>query len=199
MISFDCLLNDDQTFFKFKHEISSETMNPRDEIVQIVDLDNNETGTAARHEMRAKGLPHRATYILVFNNNGELFVQKRTMTKDIYPGYYDIATGGVVLAGESYDESARRELEEELGIRDTELSAHFTFLYEDGTNKVWGRVYSCTYDGPLTLQAEEVESGFFMVPQAVLALSKKEPFTPDGIYVLKRYLGLAYGEYRYDN
>jgi hypothetical protein len=44
------------------------------------------------------------------------------------------------------------------------------------------------YDGEMILQEEEVESGFFAVPDAVLALSEKEPFTPDGIYVLKRYL-----------
>jgi 8-oxo-dGTP pyrophosphatase MutT (NUDIX family) len=165
-------------------------MNPEDEIVLIVDADNKITGRAPRHEMRAKGLPHRACYILVFNSLGELFVQKRTMSKDIYPGYYDIATGGVVLAGETYEESARRELAEELGIRTVELTPHFTFLYEDGSNRVWGKVYSCTYDGELTLQAEEIESGFFDAPDDVLALSKKEPFTPDGLYVLRRYLGL---------
>ena len=166
-------------------------MKPQDEIVLIVDPDNNEIGSAPRHEMRAKGLVHRATYILVFNGRGELFVQKRTMTKDIYPGYYDVAAGGVVLAGESYDEAARRELEEELGVRDTDLSAHFTFLYANEANRVWGRVYSCTYDGAITLQAEEVESGFFMTPQKVLALSEKVPFTPDGVKVLKQYLGLT--------
>ena len=163
-------------------------MNPRDEIILIVDRNNQVTGNAPRHEMRSKGLPHRATYILVFNSLGELFVQKRTMTKDIYPGYYDIATGGVVLAAESYYESARRELEEELGIRDTDLTAHFTFFYEDGTNQVWGRVFSCIYDGELTLQEEEVESGFFAAPDNVIALSGQKPFTPDGIYVLKRFL-----------
>lgn len=166
----------------------------KDEIILIVDANNNITGSAPRHEMRAKGLPHRACYILVFNSLGELFVQKRTMSKDIYPGYYDIATGGVVLAGESYDESARRELAEELGIRNVELFAHFTFLYEDGSNRVWGRVYSCTYDGELNLQAEEIESGFFGAPDYVLALSKKEPFTPDGLYVLQRYLRLKEAE-----
>ena len=163
-------------------------MNPEDEIVLIVDDHNKIAGSSSRQEMRAKGLPHRACYILVFNSAGELFVQKRTMSKDIYPGYYDIAAGGVVLAGESYDESARRELAEELGIKDTNISSHFTFLYEEGTNRVWGRVYSCIYNGKLTLQAEEVESGFFMAPQMLLALSEKERFTPDGIYVLKRYL-----------
>jgi isopentenyldiphosphate isomerase len=140
--------------------------------------------------MRSRGLPHRATYILVFNSKGELFVQKRTTSKDIYPGYYDIAAGGVVLAGESYDESASRELEEELGIKDTELTSHFPFCHEDGSNIVWGRVYSCIYDGEMSLQEEEIENGFYMTPDKVIALSEKEPFTPDGLYVLKRYLRL---------
>ena len=163
-------------------------MNPGNEIVLIVDRDNMETGSAPRHEMRSKGLPHRATYILVFNSRGELFVQKRTMGKDIYPGYYDIAAGGVVLAGESYDESAERELAEELGITGATLIPHFIFFHDEGKNQVWGRVYSCTYDGEMTLQAEEVESGFFAVPEEVLARSAKEEFTPDGVYVLRRYL-----------
>ena len=163
-------------------------MNPRDEIVLIVDRNNRETGTAPRHVMRRRGLVHRAAYILVFNSRNELYVQKRTKTKDIYPGCYDVAAGGVVLAGESYDESARRELQEELGLRDTTLVSRFTFYYEQGQNRVWGRVYSCIHDGQIHLQAEEVESGFFAAPDAVLALTETEPFTPDGIYVLKRFL-----------
>lgn len=165
-------------------------MRASDEIVLIVDKDNSETGSASRHEMRAKGLVHRATYILVFNGKGELFVQKRTLNKDIYPGFYDVAAGGVVLAGETYDESARREVAEELGIRHAELTPQFTFFYEEGSNRVWGGVYSCIHDGELTLQAEEVESGFFSAPEEVLALSQKEPFTPDGLYVLKRFLSV---------
>ena len=163
-------------------------MNPGDEIVLIVDKDNNETGRVPRHEMRTRGLPHRACYIMLFNSKGELFVQKRTRSKDIYPGYYDVAAGGVVLAGESYDTSARRELEEELGIRGAVLTPRFTFYYEEDTNQVWGRVYTCIHDGELTLQAEEIESGFFAAPEEVVARSRKEPFTPDGLYVLQRYL-----------
>ena len=165
-------------------------MRAQNEIVLIVDKNNKAVGCLPRSEMRAKGLPHRAAYILVFNSRGELFVQKRTMTKDIYPGYYDIAAGGVVLAGESYSQSATRELTEELGINDIPLSSHFTFHHEDGSNLVWGRVYSCIYDGKITLQEEEIESGFFMAPDKVLELSEKEPFTPDGLYVLRRYLKL---------
>ncbi len=164
-------------------------MDPGEEIIQVVDDDNRETATVSRREMRARGLVHRASYILVFNSKGELFVQKRTQDKDIYPGYLDVAAGGVVLVGESYEEAARRELAEELGISGTPLVAHFTFFSREKDNPVWGRVFSCIHDGSLTLQETEVESGFFARPEAVLALSRKKPFTPDGLYVLQRFTG----------
>jgi isopentenyldiphosphate isomerase len=165
-------------------------MSAGDEIITIVDADNNVVGSAKRCDMRAKGLPHRASYILVFNSKGELFVQKRTMSKDIYPGYYDVATGGVVLADESYDLSAERELAEEIGARNTVLTPHFDFKHEDDNNIVWGRLYTCIYDGEITLQEEEVESGEFLTVDEILVLSQKEPFTPDGLNVFKRYLKL---------
>ena len=79
-------------------------MDAADELVTIVDKDNNEVGVVPRREMRSGRLRHRATYILVVKSKGELFVQKRTQTKDVFPGYYDVAAGGVVLAGESYEE-----------------------------------------------------------------------------------------------
>lgn len=54
--------------------------------------------------------------------------------------------------------------------------------------KVWGSAYSCIYDGEIILQEEEVDSGDFYTVEDVLFMSEQEPFTPDGIYVLKRYL-----------
>jgi isopentenyldiphosphate isomerase len=163
-------------------------MNPSDEIITIVNRANNEVDQVPRRIMRAQGLIHRATYILVFNHTGEIFVQKRTMSKDIYPGFFDVATGGVVLAGESYELSAKRELAEELGVANVELAAHFDFFHEDADNRVWGRVFSCTTDGPFILQEEEVEDGFFMGVKQVLTMNEKESFTPDGIQVLKRFM-----------
>ena len=117
-------------------------MSAADEIVVIVDEHNNVVGAAPRREMRAQRLPHRSTYILVFNSQGALYVQKRTMTKDVFPGYYDPAAGGVVLAGESYEESAQRELYEEMGIRDVPLTPLFTFYFADERTRVWGKVFS---------------------------------------------------------
>ena len=160
----------------------------QEETVTIVDEENRVIGAAPRSRMRADGLPHRATYILVFNDEGELFVQKRTMGKDIYPGYYDVATGGVVLAGESYEDAAERELAEELGITGVRLKSHFDFFHEDAGNRVWGRVFSCIYNGDVNLQAEEVESGAFYPVHEILEISSKRLFTPDGLYVLQRFL-----------
>jgi isopentenyldiphosphate isomerase len=165
-------------------------MSTADEIVAIVDEHNNVIGAAPRREMRAKHLPHRSTYILVFNSRGDLYVQKRTLTKDVFPGYYDPAAGGVVLAGESYETCARRELEEEMGIRDVPLTWLFDFYFaESERTRVWGGVFSCVYDGEIVLQEEEVESGAFVPIRDILHRAQTEPFTPDGLYVLSRYLG----------
>ncbi|MGE3538521.1 MAG: NUDIX hydrolase YfcD [Candidatus Tectimicrobiota bacterium] len=166
-------------------------MSAADEIVLIVDEHNRVVGSAPRHVMRAQGLAHRSTYILVFNSQGALYVQKRTMTKDIFPGYYDPAAGGVVQAGESYEVSAARELAEELGIRDVPLPHLFTFYYTDARTRVWGSVFRCVYDGPLQLQPEEVESGEFVSIPEILRRASTEPFTPDGLYVLQRYLQMT--------
>lgn len=163
-------------------------MDPGDEIVAIVDDGNNVVGSAARREMRAQQLPHRATYILVFNSQGEVYVQKRTRTKDVFPGYYDPAAGGVVLAGESYLDGARRELEEEMGIRSVPLQHLFEFFHADVHSRVWGAAYRCVYDGAVTLQEEEVESGAFMAVDGVFEAAATEPFTLDGLYVLRRYV-----------
>jgi len=163
-------------------------MGAADEIVTIVDEHNTVVGTAPRREMRAKNLPHRSTYILVFNARGELYVQKRTLSKDVFPGYYDPATGGVVLAGESYQQGAVRELEEEMGIRDVPLTWLFDFYFADERTRVWGGAFSCVYDGPVVLQEEEVESVTLMTPEEILRRAETDPFTPDGLYVVRRYL-----------
>lgn len=157
----------------------------QEEIVQIVDRHNRPVDAVPRSVMRAKGLIHRACYILVFNQADELFLQKRTMTKDIYPGYWDVAAGGVVLAGESYEESAARELHEELGVT-APLDFLFDHFYDRRDNRVWGRVYCCRHEGPFVLQAEEVEYGEFRSIENILQTSREQPVTPDGIEILHR-------------
>lgn len=159
---------------------------PRNEKVQIVDENNVEIAAISRSVMREQNLIHRASYILVFNKAKQLYVQKRTLSKDIYPGFYDVAAGGVVLAEENYEEAAERELFEELGIQEVALTFCFDHYYEDENNKVWGRIFRCQHEGPFTLQEEEIESGGFMDVQQVLESTGRTLFTPDGVEILQR-------------
>lgn len=168
----------------------SEIERARLERVVIVDGRNQVVGARPRHEMRAERLPHRATFILVFDSKDRLLVQRRTDTKDLYPGYYDLAAGGVVVEGESYDVSAEREAEEELGIRGVPLEPQFDFYFEDAGNRCFGRVYSCVCEGPFNLQPEEVVSAEFRELKDILD-GRVVPVTPDTLDALKRYLATS--------
>jgi 8-oxo-dGTP pyrophosphatase MutT (NUDIX family) len=181
--------NDGNAIFS-SNPVVNPNLSPQ-ELVVIVDEHNDIIGNVPRAVMRKEGLIHRATYILVFSSDGRLFVQDRTVTKDIFPGYHDLAAGGVVVAGEDYEESARRELEEELGISGVLLDFLFDFFGEYAGQKVWGRAFSCVTDGPFILQPEELTGGAFHEIGEVNKLISKEPCTPDSVYVLERYLTMS--------
>lgn len=140
--------------------------------------------------MRRRGLMYRVNYILLFNAAGEILVQRRTDGKDQYPGLLDLAAGGVVRAGESYELSAARELAEELGVS-VPLTTRFDLWFEDATRapakRNWGRVFSCTHDGPFSLQPSEVVSVEFMPVEAALEIDIAR-VTPDSRQVLMAYL-----------
>ncbi len=165
---------------------SAQKHDPANEEVAIVDPNDVLIGSASRREMRRRNLIHRASYIIVLDRQGRLFVQKRSMGKDVYPGLLDVAAGGVVLAGESYEVSAERELAEELGISGVALEPVLDQYHEDEGNRVWGRIFLCRSEGPFVLQAEEVDDGFFMTVDQVLAPHGRHLFTPDGLAVVER-------------
>jgi isopentenyldiphosphate isomerase len=169
-----------------------------DEAVDVVDADDRVVGRATRAEMRARRLRHRATYLLLFNARGDLFIHLRTPTKDVYPSHWDVAVGGVVAAGESYDAGARRELAEEVGVSGAVPEPLFDVRYEDAANHVNGRVYRVTWDGPLVLQAEEVVRGDWLPVAAVRERMQREPFCPDGLVVFEEYLRRTSSETRGD-
>src|SRR5258705_3481722 len=73
-------------------------------------------GQKPRREVHRLGLMHRAVHVLVFNSHGQVFLQKRSMTKDRQPGLWDSSASGHVDSGEEYDACAIRELREELGL-----------------------------------------------------------------------------------
>ena len=157
------------------------------EWVAWVDDADQLLGALPRAELRERGLIGRCTFILLFNSAGELCVHRRTLSKALYPGYWDVAAGGMVGAGEGYAESAARELEEELGIWGVELRFHERFYFDQPDNRLWCAVYSAVSDSPLRLQPEEVIEARFVSLERAEADSLVQPYCPDSLAALQRY------------
>lgn len=86
------------------------------ELLAIVDENDEVIGSKTRQEIHKEGLRHRAVHILVFDREGHVCLQKRSMNKDVNPGAWDTSAAGHVDFGERYEDAAARELKEELGI-----------------------------------------------------------------------------------
>lgn len=172
-------------------------MSPADELVDLIDDAGRTIGVVTRAHMRRQRLPHRCTYVLVFNARGELFIHLRTPTKDVYPGHWDTCIGGVLAAGESYAQGVAREVREELGI-EAALIELFPFRYADEHSVVQGMVYRLDHEGPFRLQPEEIIRGEFVALQGLAERAQRDPFCPDGMEVVRRYLLTNHGSHGSD-
>lgn len=131
-----------------------------DELFDVVDEQDRVTGQLARREVHRQKLRHRAVHLLVMNRAGKVFLHQRSMTKDLFPGFWDSSAAGHVGAGEDYDGTALRELAEELGCRPARLPQRLFKIEareETGQEFVW--VYRVESEGPFVLQPEEIERG----------------------------------------
>ncbi|OLU25652.1 NUDIX hydrolase [Pseudomonas sp. PA15(2017)] len=158
------------------------------ELIAWVDEHDDVLGALPRAQLRQRGLIGRGTFILLFNAAGELCVHRRTLSKAVYPGYWDIAAGGMVAAGEGYAQSAERELAEELGIRDAVLRDHGRFFFDQPENRIWCAVFSAVSDAPLVLQPEEVLEARFMTLEAAQLDIRHKTYCPDSLVALDHYL-----------
>jgi isopentenyldiphosphate isomerase len=151
---------------------------------------NEVIGARKRAEARVERLIVRSTYSFIKNSKGLFYVQKRSKLKAYCPEHFDSATGGLVAYNESFEETNRREVEEEMGIPSTTPMEHlFTFFYEDENVRCFGDVWELVYDGKLTLQEEEVESVHMMSAEEIIRrIDAGEKFAPDSAYAFKEYI-----------
>jgi 16S rRNA (adenine1518-N6/adenine1519-N6)-dimethyltransferase len=132
----------------------------------VVDAEDRVVGDAPRAEVHGNNLRHRAVHILVFNRLGELFLQKRSRSKDRHPCLWDSSAAGHVDAGEEYDATAVRELREELGIT-AELTPVAKLPASDNTGQEFIWLYRAQHDGPFELARSEIEYGEFFPTELV--------------------------------
>ncbi|MEU6394288.1 NUDIX domain-containing protein [Streptomyces sp. NPDC046939] len=164
-------------------------MDPAEEILDIVDAQDRVIAQAPRGDAYRRGLRHRAVFVLARDPEGKVFVHRRTTTKLVFPGRYDMFVGGVVGAGESYDEAALREAEEELGVRGLPAPTPlFKFLYEGGADggSWWSSVYEVTCALPVDPQAEEVDWYAFLSPAELERRLGEWQWTPDSMAAYER-------------
>jgi 8-oxo-dGTP pyrophosphatase MutT (NUDIX family) len=169
-----------------------------DELVAIYDPDDASgrvVGSAPRSRVRAENLPHAATAVLLVDSADRVYAHRRTDSKDVYPGTWDVWAGGVVRAGEDPTLAAARELTEELGVHDVELEPLFTAWFRDERIHELAVAFRGRWLGPerhgaIRHQAEEVAEGRWVTLDEARALltDPSRPMIPDGAAALRRYL-----------
>jgi 8-oxo-dGTP pyrophosphatase MutT (NUDIX family) len=155
-----------------------------EELVDIVDDDDNVIAAVTRSEMRARRLQHRSVGIAVISTDGRLLIHRRSDDKDIWPGWWDIAAGGVVASGETYEDAARRELAEELGLVDVEIECIGRSRYVDDDLAALCRGYRVVHDGPFTFADGEVAEARWVTFDELESMRASHRFLPDSLALL---------------
>ncbi|MBO5225332.1 MAG: NUDIX domain-containing protein [Parabacteroides sp.] len=137
-------------------------------------------GKATRKECHSGSkLLHPVVHLHLFNEAGELYLQKRSMTKDIQPGKWDTAVGGHMDYGETVEEALRREVREELGVTDFEPQFMTRYVFESAVEKELVNTFRTTYSGTITPDPSELEEGRFWKQSEILENLGKGVFTPN--------------------
>ncbi len=158
------------------------------EFIDVVDESDSVIGSVSWKEMNEKGLLHRTSNVIVQDASGNIFVHRRADHLKLYPGLWDVKFGGSVRSGESYEATAKRELFEEAGISDPELSLIFKLRTNRKENNVHRSVFKCIYNGPIILDQSEVAEGRFMDFKEIMKMINESKLSPGAVDVFNEYV-----------
>jgi len=147
----------------------------------VVDEDGIEISRAPRsicHDGKSK-LLHPVVHLHLFNSKSELFLQKRSMTKDLLPGYWDTSVGGHADPGESIEETLRRESMEELGLSGFEYSFITKYIWETARERELVYSFRGRSDLLPVINRDEIEAGRFWSNDDIRKNLGKNIFTPN--------------------
>ncbi len=167
--------------------------------ILVVDENNKPIGSEFQNTVTEKRLIRRIVRVLLFDSIGRIYLQFRSSTKNIYPNTWDQSAAGHVDEGETDQQSAIRELQEEIGIIRSDLTHLFDFYCEENFNdihiKEWNAVFSTTFfdNEKIILEKEEVESGKWFAVDEVTKLLEKTPniFSEGFRYTWKNFLSYS--------
>ena len=172
------------------------TTDDQGELFDIVDKQDRVIGQATRqHAHHDPSFIHRAVGVLIFNTKKQLLMQKRSKTKDTFPGYWVFSVGGHVHSGDTYDNTVKREMAEELGTS-FPITPFKKFIEpSDGETEFWS-MYVGVHNGPFPnfnkTEADEVQ--FFDIDELMQSsMSEKLPVPPSvkGLLPMVKELSLS--------
>lgn len=106
-----------------------------EELFDILDENGKPTGkTKPRSQVHRDGDWHGGVHIWIVKPNGDVLIQKRSLSKDTHPGYWAISCAGHISAGSNSIETAIKEVKEELGFGLTEND--FNFMFKNKFEKI---------------------------------------------------------------
>ncbi len=166
-----------------------------DEWFDIVQPDGKIIGRAPRSAVHGNPqLLHPVVHLHILNHKGDLLLQKRSTTKDLYGGFWDTAVGGHVRSGETVEAALRREAEEELGITPMGAAPVFQYVHRNAYESELVFAFLLREEGPFYPNTEEIDEVRFWTFEEIESQLGKEVFTPNfeqEFQLLKQVLGMG--------
>ena len=160
-----------------------------EELFDIVNPQGRVIGTATRRECHAKPeLIHPVVHLHLFDHTGRLFLQKRSQTKDVLPGFWDTSVGGHINSGEPVPQALLREAREELGIHAAGARYLYTYVWYGQKESEYVYGFTLEYTGHINLDPVEIETGRFFTPAEIRQKLHSNYFTPNFEYEYHHYL-----------